>query len=604
MSIRVRSRGPRRRGSTTTLVRTSPKGLRRFPPSPWIGAISRFAKPTVQTDYLSLATGSWSTDHFYDAWTPSPSPTFGGHLWTCQYHVLAAPVSSANGAETSVILPPVRFTVCEPDSTGDAFDVWGSFPGLSARVAANDFMQIFGLNTFLPVSDNSHVSAGKPTRIKLGNIFAIFPQAANVLLGWAGNTFFMNFPFPNNWRVAAKYLQFRKNGSAYGTLVNKTTTIARGDNPDGNNPNRLAPGFFIYDVTFPSNPVDSSFPANEQEAWEFEFDAGDTIEVDIWFEAKIKNNGIAETLPLLINLPETNDFYGDRIGKSHTGAGWTWLGYPTLNRDCQVTLYGLKVAYGFDPSVNTYSFTPSDGTFVLGTARSPAMLFDVTSKRIQWRYDVSTPATAGMTYTTFVSSFGATRNTRLEFLTVQVGAVLTLRLASGGDTFSYTSATTNTTTLAAAVKVAIDAFIAARPGDPYWGSVTTAIPPANPWVINITYPVADTLIVSASTASGPISKYVELTLDYADEMAWIQLNRSDLPRGTTAWYRPQSSGDYITQVDDEFDGTLLSGPTGVFDHMGTTVFELWKGAQASPYDGRGTLPADFPSTITVSLTTQ
>lgn len=503
-----------------------------------------------------------------------------------------------------MILPPVRFTVCEPAADDDRFEVWGVFPSLSSRVASSSNTQIFGLNTFLPVSGDSHVSDGKPTRIKLGNVFAIFPEAANVLLGWAGNTFLMNFPFPNNWRVAAKYLQFRKNGSAYGSLVNKTATISRGDNPDGSTPNRLAVGFHLYDVTFPSNPVDFSFPANEQESWEFEFTAGDEIEVDIWFEAKIKNNGVAETLPLLVSIPEVNDFYGERIGKNHTGAGWTWLGYPTLNRECQATIYGLKVAYGFDPAVHTYDFTPADGTFALGTARSPAMLFDVTSKQLRWRYDVSTPATAGISYTTFVSSFGSTRTTRIEFLTVQVGAVLTLRLNSGGDTFSYVSATTSTTTFSAAVKVALDAFIAARPGDPYWGSVTTSIPPANPWVLNVTYPVADSLIVSGSTPSPPVTKYVDLTFDYSDEMAWIQLSRSDLPRGTVAFYRPQSSGDYVNQVDDEFDGTLNSGPTGVFDHMGTTVFELWRGAMTPPYDGRGSLSADFPTTITVSLTTQ
>lgn len=600
MSIRVRSRGPRRRGSMQTLVRTNPKGIRRFPPSPWIGAIARFCNPLVIADYESLATGSWTADTFYDCWRAAGSPVFGGDLWDCQYHVLSPPVSPAVGAETSVILPPIRLTVSEPAADGDPFTLWTNTPfATSYRSNFGTSHQIFAQNTWLPISGDSHVSAGKPTLLSAAFGLFTLPEALYDVLGLTTTIAMLSYLPPVNYMVAARYVRIRRNGAAVGSLIDRETVINNTNTIGGAFPHRLQNQGTTMTVGFPSNPG-TSFPSQYNEAWEFDFTAGDTIEVDVWLEARIRNWNVTETRPLLIMVPEVNQTYSLRIGRNHTASpAWTVGSYALVEKDCQMRIDGLKVSYGFDPSIHTYQFTPSGGTITLGTARAPAMLFYVDSKRLQWRYDVSSPATAGVAYTTTI--YGS-KITRWDFSSVSVGAIVTVRFAAGGDTFSYTALTTDTIAFVAALKVALDAFIAAHSGDPYWSGVTTFIPPANQHILEITYDPAETLIVTGTTAGPGTSKYVDVSMDYSNEM--VLLTVTDLSLNATAFYRPQSSGDYVEEVDDEFEGTLLSGPIGVFNHLGTTVFELWKGAQDSPYDGRGTLPAGVPSSITVTKTNQ
>lgn len=597
-----------RRKQSRRTFRELSGGYSKPPPSPWIGKIIRYFTPTVISDYASLATGSWTSAQFYDAWKPSPV-TFGGDLINCQYHLLAAPASASDGAESSVILPPVRFTISEAAATDDpmvAFEAFttSTFSTFRPLAALNRNLQTFAQTTLLPVSGDSHVSDGTPTRIELNfgittdvSMLQILPHAAYTLLGWAGNTTALNWNMPTNWVIGPRYIQFRKAGASYGSLVDRRAEIDRVGTVGGTYTNRLRKSYYYPTVTFPSSPIDSDHPESEQESWTFSFTAGDDLEVDIWIEARIRNDGAAETNSLLINLLETNDTYSQLIASGHAGGGWTKVLDKRIDRAAGFVLNGLEVSATFDPSTDTYEFTPADGTFTLGKAIGPAILFSVDSKQLLWQYDASTPASYAVTFSTTESSGASTTTKRIEFLTVAVGAVLTLEFVEGGDVFTYTSTTTDINTFASDVKTALDAFIAARSGDPYWGSVTTAIPPANPWVINVTYPDTLTLTVTGSSYSPPVFKQVYLELHYDEEMAWMQLAKTGV--SGVALYRPQSSGDYVNQVDDEFEGTMNCGPTGVFDYLGSTVFELWRGSMAPAYDGRGSLSTDFPSSITV-----
>jgi len=600
-----------RRDQSRRTFRELQGGYRKPPPSPWVGKIIRFTNPLVVSDYETLATDTWLSDSFYDAWRAAATPVFGGDLWDCKYFVLDPPVSSSVGAETSVILPPIRLTVSEPAVDGDPFTVWEESPFANSYRSNSPYWQIFAQDTFLPVSGDSHVSNTNPSVLAFNLGLFYLPDAVNQLLTWPGTAAITNYPLPTNFMIAARYVRIRKNGSVTGSLIDRETYLDDINTQNGAFPNRLqgevqqsifsSPGETIR-IGFPSNPG-TLLPVAYNEGWTLSFTAGDTIEVDVWLEARIRNWNVTETNPLLILVPEINQTYSQRIGRIHTASPqWTVRDYTQVSRQSIVALNGLEMSVGFDPSIHTYQFTPTGGTIVLGKAESPALIFTVTSKELVWRYDITTPASGAVTYTTFISTSGGVKTTRWEFVTVSVGAVVTLSFGSGSDLFSYTSTTTNTSTFAADVKTAIDAFVAARPGDPHWGAVTADIPPANPWVVRVNYGTSQTLTVTGTSGSPATSNFVDVRLTYGDEMVLLAVADTNLNR--TAFYRPQSSGDYVEEVDDEFEGTLLSGPTGVFDHMGTTVFELWNGAQDSPYDGRGTLPAGFPSSISVQKVNQ
>lgn len=85
----------------------------------------------------------------------------------------------------------------------------------------------------------------------------------------------------------------------------------------------------------------------------------------------------------------------------------------------------------------------------------------------------------------------------------------------------------------------------------------------------------------------------EVSLMFGGEIALLKITK-----GNYYWtYRPQDSGDYVTEVDDATKGTLYNSPCGVFNHLGTTVFERWYGPTASGFSPP--TEAGEPSTVTV-----
>jgi hypothetical protein len=599
---RVRFAGPRGRGNAQNLVRSRPKLNRRFPPSPWIGQIIRFMKPSVVADYNDLATGGWTSAAFYDTWYyGSPVGTFGGRLWDCRYHLLGPPASSANGAESSVVLDPIRFTIAEPSANDDSFSIWDKNSSNNTTRGGN--FQLFAQDAFLPASGNSHMSAGKPTQIHFSLSLEVFYHAANLHLNFVGNNYLERFKIATNWWVVAKYIQFRKNGSAYGTLVDNTDLHEYSmEQTYGVGTNRLSGSFGASArAVFPSAPA-SSFPDQFKQGWEFEFEEGDVIEADVWLEAKIKNDVVPQTLPLLVMFAESNQYYGERVVGPLIGSAAGKNGYR-VPYDCAATISGIKSAFGLDPSIHTYEFTPANGTVALGKAQAPALIFDITSKRLLWRYDSSSPASAGVTFTTIAYNAQSPKQLIITFTSVAVGAVVTLHLSPDGADFSYTSTTTNTATFASDFAAALASFISSS-GSP-WADVT--INPAGGSDVDLGYPDDQTMTVSGTTYSGGSSAHVTVELNYDEEMAWLAIRDTSIA-GFSALYRPQSSGDYINQVYDAIEGTINTGPTGCFDHLGTTVFELWRTAQTPPYDGRGVgaslVSTSYPTSVTVEKVSQ
>lgn len=67
-------------------------------------------------------------------------------------------------------------------------------------------------------------------------------------------------------------------------------------------------------------------------------------------------------------------------------------------------------------------------------------------------------------------------------------------------------------------------------------------------------------------------------------------------------YRPQNSGDYVTTVTDRKEGTLTFGPCGVFNGLGTTIFERWNGVLNTTEVA--TFDDEMPTSITVRHATQ
>lgn len=103
---------------------------------------------------------------------------------------------------------------------------------------------------------------------------------------------------------------------------------------------------------------------------------------------------------------------------------------------------------------------------------------------------------------------------------------------------------------------------------------------------------------------GPINggsldgKDASVRMDWLPEIAEIELTFYDaLNAFHRARYRPQSSSDYVDLVNDRIDGAVRSTPSGVFNHLGSTTFELWHGTRP---DGV-IVPsvAGVPATITV-----
>ena len=541
-------------------VRSKSVPVKRVPPVPYLGVIERHMLPAVITDYESKSDTSWSTGNFYDSWVSGT--TFSGNQRSCIYYVLS--VADQAVTDTSVVMDPLRFSVAEPAATDDDFDRWcldASYKPsnndngnpTTEQLSAVRGKHLFALNTLLPVSGNSHVSDGTPPEFLLtlnqlfgsvGGVSTCFAHIAYSHGGWNPATNVNPASvLPVNLEVTPRWARFRLNGTAVGSLIDLEDQIDFIRTRPGTRPNQLA-GAQPLNVFFPSTPRTDGFAVASKQGWALDFTAGDTLEIDVWLQIAARPLsapfGPTPGAKAVVVFFETGDTtYGSDCSIPQTISGFN---FPRGGSKFVASLIGMEVSNGFDPSSMTYTLTPADGEFTLGKASSSgAVYFDITSQRMIWYVQES--LAGGTEPGTGTSSWQSDNGGPWELISND---------CTGGS------------------------FPVSPAEDPP--------PPEDPPTFTISFGSC------AITAPGRVvTMYVEL--NYSSEIAWLTIlfefaavPASSLPkREFTRTYRPQSSGDYITQVTDRVEGTILCGPCGVFDHLGSTTFEMWQGTQASPY---------------------
>lgn len=575
----VRTKGPRRRGSLHTLVRSVPRIGQRIPPVPWIGTISRYLYPTEVSDYESLATGSWTVGNFKPQWT-WPANTFSGNPWECYYHLMAVPEESTS--EVEVILPPIRYAVEEATVSGGDFDHWynnpigqpnaeqyesGTARGLPGAPTPKRGLSPLCSNTLLPVSGDSHVSDGKPTSLEFhAATSGLFHHAYYSVGGWNPTTLITPFPQAQNHEVTPAYIRIRINGTAVGSLIDFRTWADWYSGYADDVQRTIGALFRItrFPIIFPTMPASSL--GEPRESWELDFVAGDELEVDVWWRIRARprydTNGRyrggfgAKTVLAVIARHDT--VTGARIydGPSSPVSGHMGGGLP------QAVLTGLKISDGFDPDADTYTFEAVGGTGNFGDGSAGAHKAEagdgwaapvITSRQLTWGYNSSggSPPVGPPGNADWLGDAGGSGAWTLINNFCSVGFI------PEEPPFPSTALQTNNRDCVADV-------------------------PATPW---------------------PDATQIGITLDWQLEICVLKIQITRTGLGTVVWYfRPQNSSDYITEVTDRSQGDLTCGPCGVFNHLGTTTFIPWYGTQEDPY----TPPSDSdrPTSIIVTKVAQ
>jgi hypothetical protein len=136
----------------------------------------------------------------------------------------------------------------------------------------------------------------------------------------------------------------------------------------------------------------------------------------------------------------------------------------------------------------------------------------------------------------------------------------------------------------------------------------TAVAPVAPGTVP-----GETAIVPCNCLPGSGDEYtISIRVAYEFEIATLSVSYArGANLGLQIYYRPVSSGDYVDTVDDRWYGTRQSGPTGVFDHLGSTTFRVWHGVllsgaayQTGMPVGRESLDGIAPTEIVVTKVNQ
>lgn len=575
----VRTKGPRRRGSLHTLVRSVPRIGQRIPPVPWIGAIARHLYPTEIADYESLATGSWTVANFKPVWN-WPANTFTGNNWECYYHVLAVPDEQTSDVE--VILPPLRFAVEEATASGGDFDYWENNPIGQPNAEQYDVggpspsaptpkrgLSPLCSNTLLPVSGNSHVSDGKPTSLEFYfSTNCMFYHAFKLLGGWNPISFLTPFAQPRNFECSPAYFRIRINGTAVGSLIDYRSHVDwQGDQNDSALAlvDSLEGRISRSPIIFPSAPASST--GEPRESWELDFVAGDELEIDVWFRLRARplfdrsgrNRSGTGAKSVICVIARHDTVTNSRI---YNGPGVSVTGGYGHSTYAQAVLTGLKISDGFDPDADTYTFEAVGGTGNFGDGSAGAHKAEagdgwaapvITSRQLTWGYNSSggSPPTGPPGNADWLGDAGGSGSWTLVNNFCNIGFI------PEEPPFPSTALQTNNRNCVADV-------------------------PATPWD-DVTQ--------------------MSVVLDWQLEICVLRVTITRTGVGTITWYfRPQNSSDYITEVTDRTQGDLTCGPCGVFNHLGTTTFIPWYGTQEDPYTPPS--DADMPTSIIVTKVAQ
>jgi len=591
MSIRVRGNGGRRREGRSTLVRSVPAVKRPVSPGLFTANIYRTMWPAVIADYEGLSSQAWSTGSFYARSSHlNSSPytwTFSGELWDCLYHVFEVEPSSSTYA--SVIMEPLRFTIDDPASNGGNYDYWSggpvTFESLAKCVSP----------TFLPASGRSHISAGKPGRIGCNFIpNSCIPHVWYLHSPWGkASSYTEADPTPTQWQVYMRYAQIRLNGEPIGPLYDMQELQRWRQMPYSGAPNDLQE-YAAQNILFPSDAA-WGFVSDFLPDYDFQFDPGDTIEVDAWFVlealpgASVKYVFAAFSQGVSANGSRTPDASTPLTTPANPPLG----GYDNGN-PYTMTLTNLEASRGFDPERHTYRFDPSGGWSPMGKAQSdlPPQAWDIvitgtpTDGSFTVTIEGDTIASQDVTVShdatsaQIQSGIRAMTGTGLSRTTVDKTTgtgVITYRITFHGTEESIDVTVDNNLDTGS-----IDVDEVAEWQDPESATVTfTVTQSLLTWVFPIVRP--------GDESGDTYRMRVEMTWG-TEEIAELR-TKIEQVSGTPGafisgymYYRPESDGDYVDTVNDRYDGSKTRGPCGSFLHLGTTVFvQSGENVQTPPY---------------------
>lgn len=596
------------------------------PPSPWPGQINRFLYPTAITDYESLQDAAWSTANLKDTFNgASASPQFGGTEYSCYYHVVTVTDESTDDVE--VIMQPIRYTLDMAAATDDDFDYWteGTPSSSPALLDVNNW-QPLSSEGFLPVSGNSHISDGDPAAIYFRDIldFGGWLHAWRLYGGWNPTVNTTILPLCMNWEVSPRYLRMRQNGTAIGTLfdmedwwvtvrpqlyIGGVTGGLMGKNATSG-PTMPQTNFTIY---YSSSPLAAAFPDLVQGA-DLTLVAGDTLEVDIWYQIRSRPlvyKGVTQQPSQSRNIVASiSRHVVTTEERKKTNDRKRYQSDVITIRAKSMTLANMMVSDGFNPSTHTYTFEATGGTWNFGDGTAGAKKAQagggwnapvITSQKLTWDGTLAGTGSGGITFNaTYTPLGGGFERLDFEALTVTNGGTISFAFVGGGATFNYTSTTTSASTYISDLETAMNSFITAQGSDGFWSTATAT---AFGTTLTVDYSDAIGDLVPESGSGGPLGgSGIFVELNWIEEICLLTVNvyGSSSPIGVPVktWrFRPQNSSDYITQVTDRAEGTLISNPCGVFNFLGATTFEPWYGTR----DSASSLPTDTdrPTSITV-----
>lgn len=520
------------------------------PPVPYEGKILRQMFPTAIADYESLSDATYTAGQYYTGTARNFSTkvnTYGGHQLNCLTYMLDVP-GTATG-EQSAILQPVRYTIDETNSSGGNFDYWEtpSHPGRFSPV----LNQFFSSDTLLPASGNSHMDNSDPHQIRIMSPLGVrygqstFNALRHVWQQLDGyeqtvSTWFKP-PLPVSFGVFPRYIQYRKNGTAYGPLHDLEDYWAALLAPYGVKAMHYP---YAYDILFPSTTRLWQVYGSHLQNWNFQFADGDEIDVDVWFEIRadpVAGSDRAVVISIGRDEVSSGSHSASDESDSWVPSGSTIFSYAAL-ADRPLTLYGIDASPGWDPATDTYTYTPADGSATLGKATpTGARVWAIDSGSLTW-------APATQTYTT----------------PPQAGSGSSTWQSDNGDPWELIA--DNCTT-----------------GDP---TEPTSDPP------DPTDPPSSTLAFGGCEIAG-VNRDLNIYLqhDWRDEMSWLSIEFHLDPYGlpsdpdheaaefVKAVYRPANAtptADYPQTVYSRREASDVAiGPTGCFDHLGSTEYELW-----------------------------
>ena len=524
-------------------------GCLTIPPVPYPGFITRYMLPEAIEDTEELQTAAdWSTGTYKTHWARQPGSPYGVEFIgdDAALYVYTLEVPSGTG-QTTVITQPLRWTICEPTTSGGDFEMLkevgpiyspGSYEA-GATTTTRSTTQGFAQHTWLPVSGNSHTDDSDPYAADLR--FSV--NACEIHVVHVNGEVVSTNPYaqrkPARWYTMGRYIRWRVNGVAVGPLHDLYDFYAA-QAPLGTL-NSAIPLTHL----FPSGHFLWASFGHLLENWNLEFDAGDTLELDVWCEVSATQTTAGDRklcVSVFRYYTDDNQQYLSPTTPTPT-SGYSLRG--TTGGEpwaAMLTLRGMNMSAGFDPALHTYDFNPSDGTIAMGKAKADGSIrFTVTSKKLNWEWTEAAGSTCGGTSTWQVQEIEAA----LQWVPIS---------------------------------------------DDCEGGGTPVEPTSDPSEAGL----EETTSCDCSSAGSGDTWTMALELVYEFEIVHLKVTytrTTGTPRSAILWYRPESTGDYVENVTDRWEGEMKCGPTGVFDHLGTTTFRIWHGVKQTS----GAYPTSLPS---------